>query len=93
MQVYQSQASLINLDINPRYHTLEVVKRIPTFFSYGGWQKFLYNFGMIGPLAFRPCGGFATYGMSCARPCTLLRGPAFLMPLDDALKILWARKM
>ena len=28
------------------------------------------------------------YGMSCARPCALLRGPAFLMPLYHALKIL-----
>ena len=86
MQVYQSQASLINLDTNPRYHSGSCQENT-NIFSYGGWQKFLYNFGMIGPLAFRPCGGFATYGMSCARPCALLRGPAFLMPLDDALKI------
>ena len=48
---------------------------------------------MIGPLAFHPCGGFATYGMSCARPCALLRSPAFLMPLDDALKIWSAPKI
>ena len=30
------------------------------------------------------------YGMSCARPCALLRDPAFLMPLYHALKILSA---
>ena len=33
------------------------------------------------------------YGMSCARPCALLRGPAFLMPLYHALKILSPPKM
>ena len=57
----------------------------------GGWQKFLSDFDMIGPLALRPCAllcvrGFTTYGMSCARPCALLRSPAFLMPEYHALK-------
>ena len=33
------------------------------------------------------------YGMSCARPCALLRGPAFLVPLYHALKILSPTKM
>ena len=33
------------------------------------------------------------YGMSCARPCSLLSGPAFLMPLYHALKILAPPKM
>ena len=33
------------------------------------------------------------YGMSCARSCGLLRGPAFLMPLYHALKILSPPKM
>ena len=25
------------------------------WYIFGGWQKFLYNFGMIGPLPLRPC--------------------------------------
>ena len=33
------------------------------------------------------------YGVSCARPCALLRGPAFLMPLYHSLKILSPPKM
>ena len=33
------------------------------------------------------------YGMSCARPCALLRSPTFLMPLYHALKILSPPKM
>ena len=37
----------------------------------GGLAKFLSDFGMIGPLALRPC--------------ALWRGPAFLMPLYPAL--------
>ena len=33
-------------------------------------------------------GDMMWYGVSCACPCSLLRGPAFLMPLYHALKIL-----
>ena len=33
------------------------------------------------------------YGMSCARPCAPLRGPAFLIPLYHALKFLSPPKM
>ena len=38
-------------------------------------------------------GDMMWYGVSCARPCALLRGPAFLMPLYHALKILSPPKM
>ena len=38
-------------------------------------------------------GDMMWYGVSCASPCALLRGPAFLMPLYHALKILSPPKM
>ena len=74
-------------------------KRSGAYPRQGCW-KFLLLFGRIGPLeGFLPhsvnilqipwwYGDMDWYGMYCARPCALLRGPVFLMPLYHALKIL-----
>ena len=58
MQVYQHKHRSSTWIQIPGITLWKLSKRIPTFVHVGGWQKFLYNFGMIGPLAFRPLWGF-----------------------------------